>query len=288
MRLRILCVLALGALLFSAACRNKPSGDKATTTENTNQQSAQQAPPTTPPAPQATEPEPANPNPPPANPNPPPANPNPPATSARNAAPAMPTMQPAPVPPPKPAPPKPIVIPAGTVLTVRTGQAIGSKTNQTGDTFPASLAEPVMVAGKTVIPPSSATLGVVTEAVSGGKIKGESRLSVRLSKITIRGTSYSIDTSPVDLTQKGKGKRSATMIGGGAGAGALIGGLAGGGKGAAIGALAGGGAGTAGAAMTGNKELTIPAESALSFKLAQPLTIRPQSSEMPPPVTSER
>ena len=73
---------------------------------------------------------------------------------------------------------------------------------------------------------------------------------------------------------KGKGKRTAVMAGGGAGLGALIGGLAGGGKGAAIGALAGGGAGTAGAAFTGSKDIVLPAESALSFKLEQPLEIR--------------
>jgi hypothetical protein len=74
---------------------------------------------------------------------------------------------------------------------------------------------------------------------------------------------------------KGKGKRTATLIGGGAGLGAIIGGIAGGGKGAAIGALAGGGAGTAGTAFTNNKDIVLPAESALSFKLAQPVQIKP-------------
>jgi hypothetical protein len=54
----------------------------------------------------------------------------------------------------------------------------------------------------------------------------------------------------------------------------LIGGLAGGGKGAGIGALAGGGAGAGGAAFTGNKDIVLPAESALSFKLEQPIEVR--------------
>jgi hypothetical protein len=73
---------------------------------------------------------------------------------------------------------------------------------------------------------------------------------------------------------KGKGKRSTGFIGGGAAAGALIGALAGGGKGAAIGAAAGAGAGTAGAAFTGNKDIVLPAESALSFRLKEPVTVR--------------
>ena len=75
-------------------------------------------------------------------------------------------------------------------------------------------------------------------------------------------------------TETGKGKRTAVLAGGGAGLGALIGGLAGGGKGAAIGALAGGGAGAGGAAFTGNKDIVLPAESALSFKLEQPIEVR--------------
>ena len=71
------------------------------------------------------------------------------------------------------------------------------------------------------------------------------------------------------------------MIGGGAGVGALIGGLAGGGKGAAIGALTGGAAGTAGAAFTGKSDISLPAESALSFKLTAPVTLKPQTGNTP-------
>jgi hypothetical protein len=95
-----------------------------------------------------------------------------------------------------------------------------------------------------------------------------------LDSVTINGTEHPVQTSSVVRSAQGKGKRTAVMAGGGAGLGALIGGLAGGGKGAAIGALAGGGAGTAGAAFTGNKDIILPAESALSFKLDQPLTVK--------------
>jgi hypothetical protein len=105
-------------------------------------------------------------------------------------------------------------------------------------------------------------------------MKGEGVLSLALVSLTVKGHAYNVITEPVSQSQKSRGKRSATMIGGGAGAGALIGGLAGGGKGAAIGALAGGAAGTAGATMTGKRDVEVPAEAVLSFKLSAPLKLQ--------------
>jgi hypothetical protein len=174
-----------------------------------------------------------------------------------------------------PAPaPQPIIIPTGTVLTVRLGETLSSKDSQSGQTFTASLVSPVEVEGQTVIRAGATATGTVVAAHPAGRFKGASLLQIRLDNITVDGRSRTIQTSAVSRSQKGKGKRSATMIGGGAGAGALIGALAGGGKGAAIGALVGGGAGTAGSAFTGNRDVTLPAESALSFKLEAPLEIR--------------
>ncbi|HZQ67153.1 MAG TPA: hypothetical protein VFA68_01435 [Terriglobales bacterium] len=170
--------------------------------------------------------------------------------------------------------PKPVVIPAGTVLTVRLGEALSSKTSQAGQSFTATLAEPVQVDGKDVIPSGASASGTVTDAKPLGRFKGGASLAVRLISININGTDHPIETTSVMRTEKGKGKRTATMVGGGAGLGALIGGLAGGGKGAAIGALAGAGAGTAGTAFTGNKDVVLPAETALSFKLDQPIELK--------------
>lgn len=171
--------------------------------------------------------------------------------------------------------PQPEVVPAGTTLTVRLGQSVGSKISTAGDSFSATLASAVTVNGNTVIPAGASARGTVVDAEPLGKFKGGALLELRLNSITVNGSERSIETSAVSRTEKGKGKRTAVIAGGGTALGAIIGGLAGGGKGAAIGALAGGGAGAGGAAFTGNKEIVLPAESALSFRLKTSLEVPP-------------
>jgi len=174
----------------------------------------------------------------------------------------------------KPEAAKPIVVPAGTVITVRLNDAVGTKISQSGQTFSATVAQPVEVNGTTFIPDGAEATGTVVTATPAGRFKGGSVLQLKLDSVTINGKPRRVETSAVTRSEKGKGKRTATMVGGGAGVGALIGGLAGGGKGAAIGAIAGAGAGTAGSAFTGNRDITLPAESVVSFKLEAPLEIR--------------
>jgi len=174
----------------------------------------------------------------------------------------------------QPRAPEVITIPSGKVLTIRLSDAVGSKISQPGQSFGGSLARAVEVNGETVVPAGARVSGEVVDAKPLGRFKGGALLQLRLNSVTINGEQMPVQTATFTQTLKGKGKRTAVMAGGGAGLGALIGGLAGGGKGAAIGAAAGAGAGGTGAAFTGNKEIELPAESAVAFTLKAPLKIR--------------
>ena len=125
----------------------------------------------------------------------------------------------------------------------------------------------ITVDGEVVIPAGSEITGIVKEAKKAGRFKGGAVLRLALQSVTINGHPYNVQAEEVAQTSTGKGKRTAGVIAGGTGVGAAIGGLAGGGKGAAIGALTG-------AAATGKRDIDLPAEAALSFKLTHSLTLR--------------
>ena len=169
---------------------------------------------------------------------------------------------------------KPVTVPEGTILTVRLNQALGSKLSNTGDSFEGSLADPVSVDKNVVIPEGSEVTGTVVDAKPLGRFKGGARLEITLVSIKVKGSNYSVETTSSSKAMKGKGKRTAVMVGGGAGAGAVIGALLGGGKGAAIGAGVGAGAGTAGSAFTGNKNIVLPAETLVEFKLVKSIEVK--------------
>jgi hypothetical protein len=170
--------------------------------------------------------------------------------------------------------PRPIIVPADTRISVVLDQPVGSKRSTTGETFTATVEASVEVDGKVAIPKGARTTGIVKEAKAAGRFKGGAVLELALTSVTLGDKDYEIATSAPAVTTKGKGKRTATMVGGGAGGGAAIGAVAGGGKGAAIGALIGAAAGTGGAGLSGNRDITLPAETALSFKLLEPLEIK--------------
>jgi hypothetical protein len=171
---------------------------------------------------------------------------------------------------------RPIVIPEGTVIAVVIDETLSSKTAASGQRFRATVESPIEVDGKVVVPRGAHATGLVKDAKAAGRFKGGSALELTLVSVEADGHDYQVQTSSPTLTHKGKGKRTAVMAGGGGAGGALIGGLAGGGKGALIGGLIGAGAGVGGAAFTGKADVVVPAESGLSFKLLQPVEIRPR------------
>ena len=170
--------------------------------------------------------------------------------------------------------PKPLVVPADTVIAVVLDQTVSSTSAHPGDKFSVTIESPVEIGGKVAIPKGARADGVVRDAKAAGRFKGGASLALELTSITVAGRDYEVQTSSAAMASKGKGKRTAAMVGGGAAGGAAIGGIAGGGKGAAIGALIGAVAGTGGAGFTGNRDITLSAETPLDFKLLQPVKIR--------------
>ena len=165
---------------------------------------------------------------------------------------------------------KKIYIPAGTRILIRMIDSIDSTKQKTGDRFTASLETNLVVDNIVVAPRGTKVYGRLVSAESAGRMKGSSELSLELTDIVLRGTAYPLLTSTYEVKGKGEGGNTTKKVLGGAGLGALIGGIAGGGKGAGIGALAGAGAGTAVAASKKGQQLTIPSETLLEFRLQQP------------------
>jgi len=185
---------------------------------------------------------------------------------------------------PIPAPSGPMIsavplkvsIPAGTTLSIRIDQRIGVKNSRSGDRFTGEIVDPVLaIDNRLLLPKGTQVAGVVDVSHRRGHFKGRSLLSLRLTSLTLNGTQYPLETGDLARSKKGKGKRSAAIISGGAGLGMLVGGLASGGTGLAVGGLIGGGAGTAVAGLTGNRDIDIPAETILHFRLADDLTVQP-------------
>ena len=184
--------------------------------------------------------------------------------------------------PPPSGPAQPVItpvdvhIPAGTTLAIRINESINVKHTHAGDRFTGEVVEPVVMEnGSVAVPKGTPVAGVVDEAHRRGHFKGASILELRLTSMNLNGQRYSLDTHDNVRTKKGKGKRSAAFIGGGSGLGMLVGGVATGGVGLLVGGLVGGGVGTAVGGLTGNRDLDIPAESIVHFKLADDLVVQP-------------
>ncbi len=166
-----------------------------------------------------------------------------------------------------------VSIPAGTALRVRLEQSISTKANRPGDRFGATLVEPVTVGGRRLIPAGTAFTGRVMEAKRSGRLKGRAVLAVELDSFQLNGVRYSVATA-ADFRESGRHrKRNWIFIGGGTGLGTALGAMAGGPAGALIGAGAGAAAGTTGAYLTGRKNVSLPAETRLTFRLRREVPV---------------
>lgn len=173
-------------------------------------------------------------------------------------------------------PPVSVNIPAGTTLAIRIDQRISVKTSRSGDTFTGEIVDPVLSSDNRVLVQKGALVGgVVDVSHRRGHFKGRSLLELRLTSLTMNGKEYPLATQDMARSKKGKGRRSAALIGGGTGLGMLVGGVATGGVGLVVGGLVGAGGGTAVAGLTGNRDIDIPAESIMHFTLADDLVVQP-------------
>ncbi len=170
--------------------------------------------------------------------------------------------------------PAPHHIPTGTPITIRLATAVSSATAHPGDTFAATLDEPIVVAGQTVAPRGAPVTGKVVGVKPSGRLQDPGYLRVTLAVVTVNGKAIPIQSSSISIKGKSHETRNWESIGGGTAAGALIGGLAGGGKGALIGSTVGAAGGTGFAYATGKKDVGFGAERRLTFRLTAAVDVK--------------
>jgi hypothetical protein len=161
-------------------------------------------------------------------------------------------------------------LPAGTNLVIRMIEGVDSQTNRVGQTFRASMDQPVMVDGQTVIPRGADAVVKLVDVKDSGKLTGRADLTLSLQSVRINGHYVDINTQSINKESASQGEKTAKVAGGTAVAGAVIGAIAGGGKGAAIGAGAGAAAGAGSQVIYGGQRVRVPSETRLTFVLDNP------------------
>jgi hypothetical protein len=158
-------------------------------------------------------------------------------------------------------------IPQGTPITVFLTDPISTAKNKAGDTFTASLADPIVINGETVVARGATVKGRVIDAEGSGRVKGTANIRLALTSIVADGKSYPVATRPFVADAEATKGRDAGVIAGASGVGAAIGAITGGKKGAATGAVIGGAAGTGAVLATKGKEVEFDSETKLTFAL---------------------
>jgi hypothetical protein len=171
-----------------------------------------------------------------------------------------------------------VVIPEGTDIVIRTADGVRSGQDSSGQLYPATIERDVYgSSGSVAIPAGTPAKLVVSNVRSGGAVHSP-ELVLDLYSVEVHGEQYRVDSSSVTESNKsglGANRRTAEFAGGGAGIGALMGAVFGGGKGAGIGALAGAGGGALTQLFTRGKEISVPAETVMTFRLERTLVLHP-------------
>jgi len=167
----------------------------------------------------------------------------------------------------------PLVLPAGTPITVRLQERLSSASAEPGGRFEAVIDEPIVVDNQVVVPVGALATGHVIVARHSGRLHHPGELGLTLDSITVGEQTIPLATSNVVARGGSHKKRNWAWIGGGGAGGALIGGLAGGGKGALIGGPVGAAAGTTTAFITGKKDVAFGAERRLRFRLNRDVNV---------------
>lgn len=166
-----------------------------------------------------------------------------------------------------------VVVPPSTPIHVTLNSALSSNHSNPGDHFGATVSQPVVIDGKTVIPKGAEATGVVVDSLPSGKMDRRAHLLVALESVIVAGNKYKIRTASNATIERHHRKHDLSLIGSGAGAGAIIGAIAGAGAGALIGAPIGAGAGTAAALFTNKHNIRFAPETPMTFQLARPVSI---------------
>jgi hypothetical protein len=168
------------------------------------------------------------------------------------------------------------VLPAGSSISVRTDESIDERNTSAGRTFGASIVEDVTDGSGRVVIARGSPATLIVRSVSEGGTLSSGNFVLDLDSVQVNGRRYVVNTEDVKKGETGVGanRRTAEYVGGGAVLGTLLGAIAGGGKGAAIGAIAGAAAGGGVQVLTKGKEIRVPAETVLKFRLEEPLRLR--------------